>query len=71
MKRHWPFAVLCIAFVVGVMTIDTRAQGRGGRGRGDQPPLPKVPAAEVHVAAAKAAESPKTPDPQHLHTFDS
>jgi metallo-beta-lactamase class B len=73
--RCWTFA-LAFALIAGWVTLDVRAQGRAGqgregRGRGVQVDLPRVPVAEAHVAAAKAAEVPKTPDPEHLHTFDA
>ncbi len=55
MKRYLA-SVLIAVLMVGLITWEARAQAQK---------------AEAHVAAAKEAMSPKTPDPLHLHTFDA
>jgi metallo-beta-lactamase class B len=72
MSRDWAL-VLCAAVVVGGMTVDVRAQGRGGRagGRAQGAPLPVVPAAEAHVAAARAAQAPKGGVAKPWRDFDA
>ncbi len=49
-------SVLSAVVIAGVMTLDARAQAQ---------------TAEAHVAAAKAASSPKTADPQPWQKFDA
>ena len=53
-KRYWP-AVLCALSMLGWITMEARAQEQD---------------AEAHVAAAKAALSPKTENPKPWQTFD-
>ena len=55
MNRYWASG-LCALLIAGVITLDARAQ---------------VQTAEAHVAAAKAASSPKTANPKPWQKFDA